>query len=111
MLGVKFGLDPNKLVEAVIDGVGFNHGMRKHFKQHVLKGDFSEHNLASVDLMRKDLALGFEVGDELKVPLVVSRVTDQIYQAARAAGKAANYHPVVVTLLEDLCGVKIRSKT
>ena len=110
VLGVKFGLDPDKLVDCVIDGVGFNHGMRKHYKQHVLKGDFQE-NLSSVDLMRKDLSLGFEVADELKVPLTLSRVTDQMYQAARAAGRAANYHPVVVTILEDLCGVKIRSQT
>jgi 3-hydroxyisobutyrate dehydrogenase-like beta-hydroxyacid dehydrogenase len=109
VLGVKFGLDPDKLVDCVIDGVGSNHAMRKHYKQHVLKGDFQE-NLSSVDLMRKDLSLGFDVADALKVPLVLSRVTDQLYQGARAAGRTENYHPVVVTVLEDLCGVKIRSK-
>jgi 3-hydroxyisobutyrate dehydrogenase-like beta-hydroxyacid dehydrogenase len=110
VLGVKFGVDPEKLVDAVIDGVGFNHGMRKHYKQHVLKGDFSEKDLFSVDFMRKDLALALELGSELKVPLNFGALADQNYQAARAAGKAANYHPVVCTVLEDLCGVKIRSK-
>ena len=110
VLGVKFGVDPEKLVDAVIDGVGFNHGMRKHFKQHVLTGDFSENDLFSVDYMRKDLALAFELGDELKVPLIFGRMADQMYQGARAAGRAAKYHPVVATVLEDLCGVKIRAK-
>jgi hypothetical protein len=34
-----------------------------------------------------------------------------MYQAARAKGLAANYHPVVVKLLEELVGVEVRSKT
>jgi 3-hydroxyisobutyrate dehydrogenase-like beta-hydroxyacid dehydrogenase len=110
VLGTKFGVDPEKLVDAVIDGVGFNHGMRKHFKHHVLTGDFSENDLFSVDYMRKDLALAFELGDELKVPLMFGRMTDQMYQAARAKGRAHKYHAVVATVLEDLCGVKIRGK-
>ncbi len=109
VLGVKFGVDPEKLVDSVIEGVGFNHGMRKHYKEHVLKGDFGEHDLFSVDFMRKDLALAFELADDLKVPLKFGALADQSYQAARAAGRAANYHPVVCTILEDLCGVKIRS--
>lgn len=111
VLGTKFGVDPEKLVDSVIDGVGFNHGMRKHFKHHVLTENFSENDLFSVDYMRKDLALAFELGDELKVPLMFGRMADQMYQAARAAGKSAQYHPVVATVLEDLCDVKIRSKS
>jgi len=59
--------------------------------------------------MRKDLALAFDLADELAVPLRFGALADQNYQAARAAGMAANYHPVVCTLLEDLCGVKLRS--
>lgn len=110
VLGAKFGVDPEKLVDSVIEGVGFNHGMRKHYKQHVLKGDFGEKDLFSVDYMRKDLALAFDLADELAVPLRFGALADQTYQAARAAGKAANYHPVVCTLLEELCGVEIRSK-
>ncbi len=109
VLGAKFGVDPEKLVDSVIEGVGFNHGMRKHYKQHVLLGDFGEKDLFSVDFMRKDLALAFDLADELEVPLRFGALADQNYQAARAAGKAANYHPVVCTLLEDLCGVKLRS--
>jgi 3-hydroxyisobutyrate dehydrogenase len=110
VMGVKFGVDPEKLVDAVIDGVGFNHGMRKHFKHHVLTEDFSENDLFSVNYMRKDLALAFELGDELKVPLMFGRMADQMYQAARAAGREEKYHAVVCTVLEDLCGVKIRRK-
>src|SRR5690242_4265399 len=107
-LGIKYGVDPEKLVDSVIAGVGYNHAMRKHYKEHVLKGDFGETDLFSVDYMRKDLALAFELADEMKVPLPFGALADQNYQAARSAGMASNYHPVVCTLLEDLCGVQIR---
>ena len=111
VLGVKAGLDPEKLVDAVANGVGSNHSMRKQYALHVLKGDFAEEGLFSVDFMRKDLALAFELADELQVPLTFGAMADQMYQAARAAGKARNYHPVVVTLLEELTGVLVRSRS
>lgn len=109
VLGVKAGIDPDKLVDAIVHGVGSNHAMRKQYQQHVLKGDFGENDLFSVDFMRKDLALALDLGDELKVPLMFGAMADQMYQAVRAKGRAANYHPVVVTLLEELVGVEVRS--
>ena len=110
VLGVKAGIDPDKLVDAIVNGVGSNHAMRKQYQQHVLKGDFGENDLFSVDFMRKDLELAFQLGDELKVPLAFGAMADQMYQAVRAKGRSANYHPVVVTLLEELAGVEVRSR-
>ncbi len=110
VLGVKAGIDPDKLVDAIVNGVGSNHAMRKQYQQHVLKGDFAENDLFSVDYMRKDLALALELGDELKVPLLFGGMADQMYQAVRAKGRAAQYHPVVVTVLEELVGVQVRSQ-
>ena len=111
VLGVKAGIDPDKLVDAIVNGVGSNHAMRKQYQQHVLKGDFSENDLFSVDFMRKDLALAFELANELKVPLMFGSMADQMYQAVRGKGRGANYHPVVVTLLEELVGVEVRSRS
>jgi len=110
VLGVKAGIDPDKLVDAIVHGVGSNHAMRKQYQQHVLKGDFGENDLFSVDFMRKDLALALDLGKELKVPLMYGAMADQMYQAAQAKGRSANYHPVVVTLLEELVNVEVRSK-
>jgi 3-hydroxyisobutyrate dehydrogenase-like beta-hydroxyacid dehydrogenase len=110
VLGVKAGLDPDKLVDAVANGVGSNHSMRKQYQQHVLKGDFAEEGLFSVDFMRKDLALAFELANELQVPLTFGSMADLMYQTVRAKGRARNYHPVVVTLLEELAGVEVRSR-
>lgn len=110
VLGVKAGIDPDKLVDAIVHGVGSNHAMRKQYQQHVLKGDFGENDLFSVDFMRKDLALALDLGRELTVPLMYGAMADQMYQATQARGRSANYHPVVVTLLEELVGVEVRSR-
>jgi 3-hydroxyisobutyrate dehydrogenase-like beta-hydroxyacid dehydrogenase len=110
VLGVKAGIDPDALVDAIENGVGDNHALRKHFKQHELKGDFSENDLFSDDFMRKDLDLALDLGNDLKVPLLFGGLANQVYQGARAAGRADNYHPVIVTLLEELVGVEVRSK-
>jgi 3-hydroxyisobutyrate dehydrogenase len=110
VLGVKAGIDPDTLVEAIENGVGDSHALRKHFKQHVLKGDFSEKGLFSVDYIRKDLDLALELGDDLKVPLIFGGLASQLYQFACSKGRASNYHPVIITLLEELVGVKVRGK-
>ena len=110
VLGVKAGIDPDILVDAVENGVGDSHALRKHFKQHVLKGDFRE-GLFSVDYIRKDLDLALELGEDLKVPLIFGGLASQLYQSVRAKGRASHYHPVVVTLLEELVGVKVRGKS
>ncbi len=108
VLGVKAGIEPSTLVDAIENGVGDSHALRKHYKQHVLKRDFSEEGLFSVDYMRKDLKLAMDMADELKVPLVFGGLADQLYQMARAKGAEKNYHPVVVTLLEELVGVQVK---
>lgn len=110
VLGVKAGIDPDKLVDAIVNGVGANHSMKKQYQQHVLKGDFGEEGLFSVDFIRKDLALAFDLAQEMEVPLAFGQKADEMYQAAQAAGKSANYHPVVVTLLEEATGVEVRSQ-
>lgn len=110
VLGIKAGVDPDTLVDAIENGVGDSHALRKHFKQHVLKGDFRE-DLFSVDMMRKDLDLALELGNDEKVPLLFGGLSSQVYQGARAADRASNYHPVIVTLLEELIGVEVRSHT
>ena len=63
-------------------------------------------------------AAGFAIRSQIiwaKDRLVLSRGDyhwqhEPCWYAVRAKGKAANYHPVVVTLLEELAGVEVRSR-
>jgi len=75
----------------------------------VLKGVFEEGRF-SVDYMMKDLGLALETGKALHVPLPFGALAMQVYESARAAGKAKKYYPVVITQWEELTGVQVRSE-
>jgi len=81
-----------------------------HFKNFALKGDFRE-GLFSVEYMLKDLSLALGMGKEFQVPLLLGSLVSQLYESVRATGKGKNYYPVVITLLEDLTGVKVRMES
>ncbi len=74
-----------------------------------MKEDFRE-GLFSVEYMLKDLGLALGMGREFQVPLLLGSLSNQLYESARVAGKGKNYYPVIITLLEDLTGVKVRSE-
>jgi len=107
VLGVKAGIKPDLLFNALSQGSANSFALQSHFKNFVLKGDFRE-GLFPVDYTMKDLGLALETGKDLHVPLVLGSLATQLYESARAAGKSKNYFPVVVTMLEDLTGVKLR---
>lgn len=109
VLGVKAGVSADTLVE-VLGTTAANSGvLQRHFKQHALIGDFGEGRF-SVDYMKKDMELALELGRDIKVPMIFGSLANQMYEFARAKGKAPNYHPVVINVLEDLTGVKVRLK-
>jgi 3-hydroxyisobutyrate dehydrogenase-like beta-hydroxyacid dehydrogenase len=109
VLGVKAGVNPDTLME-VFGKTGANSNvLQRHMKQHALQGDFGEGRF-SVDYMIKDLKLALNLGGSLNVPMVFGSLANQMYEFARAKGRRANYHPVVLTVLEDIVGVKVRSK-
>jgi len=109
VLGVKAGVKPEILVEALRKGSADSFALGHHIKNFVLKGKFRK-GIFSVDYMLKDLRLVLETGKRLRVPLYMTSLATQLYEGARAKGKSQNYHPVVITQLEDLTGVQVRSK-
>ncbi len=109
VLGVKAGVKPDVLFEALSKGSANSFALQNHFKNFVMKGDFRE-GLFPVDYTMKDMGLALETGKELHVPLLFGSLASQLYESARAAGKSKNYFPVVITMLEELTGVKVRSE-
>lgn len=108
VLGVKGGVDPDALYRVLENGSADSFALRNHYKNWAMKGRFDE-NVFPVDYILKDLGLILDTGKDLKVPLCLTALTEQIYEHARAAGKNRNYFPVVVTLLEELTGVRVRT--
>jgi 3-hydroxyisobutyrate dehydrogenase-like beta-hydroxyacid dehydrogenase len=95
--------------EALSKGPANSFALQNHFKNFVMKGDFRE-GLFPVDYTLKDMGLALETGKELNVPLLLGSLSSQIYESVRATGKSKNYFPVVITMLEGLTGVKVRSE-
>ena len=109
VLGVKAGVKPDRLYEALCEGSAASFALKNHVGNSVLKGVFEEGRFP-VDYMMKDLSLAMETGKRLHVPLPLGALAMQAYESARAAGKGKKYYPVVITQWEELTGVKVRSE-
>ena len=104
VLGVKAGLDPQKIYDVVRVSTGtsyaFEHGVPK-----ILARDFAPGG--TVDITYKDQELETAFAKQLGVPLIMANVTQQLYQMARAAGLNKEDGLAVVKILEKLAGVQV----
>lgn len=109
VLGVKAGVHPDVLFEALSSGSGNSFVLQNHYKNHVMKGKFEE-GVFPVDYMLKDLGLILSTGAALRVPLHFAALATQHYILAGASGESKKYHPAVIRPFEKLAGVEVRSK-
>jgi 3-hydroxyisobutyrate dehydrogenase-like beta-hydroxyacid dehydrogenase len=104
VMGVKAGLDPQKIYDVVRVSTGasyaFEHGVPK-----ILARDFAPGG--TVDITYKDQELETSFAKQLGVPLLLANVTQQLYQMARAAGLNKEDGLAVIKILEKLAGVQV----
>ena len=108
VLGVKAGLDPQKIYDVVRVSTGasyaFEHGVPK-----ILRRDFTPGG--TVDITYKDQELETSFAKQLGVPLLLANVTQQVYQMARAAGLNKQDGSAILQVLERLAGVHMARPT
>lgn len=109
VLGVKSGVNPDILFEALSSGSGNSFVLQNHYKNNVMQGKFEE-GVFPVDYMLKDLDLALSTGNKLRVPLHFAALSAQQYISAGASGEGKKYHPAVIRPLERLVGVEVRSQ-
>jgi 3-hydroxyisobutyrate dehydrogenase len=107
VLGVKAGLDPQRLFDILSTSGGRSHHFLKRFP-NVLAGDFAPR--FSIALSRKDLGLAARLAESLGVPMLTTAVVRQVYEAAAAAGLDGQDMAAVTELLERWAGVQVRSR-
>lgn len=107
VLGVRAGMDPQRLFEVLSTSGGRSHHFLKRFP-NVLAGDFTPH--FSIALSRKDLSLALHLAESLGVPMLATSTVRQIYEAAAAQGLDTLDMAGVTTLYEQWAGVKVRAK-
>ncbi len=106
VLGVRAGMDPQRLFDVLSTSGGRSHHFLKRFP-NVLAGDFTPH--FSISLSRKDLSLALKMAESLGVPMLATSTVRQIYEAAAAQGLDKLDMAGVTTLYEQWAGVTVRA--
>ena len=99
VLGSRAGVNPEKVLEVLSGGLAANKVMgveREKFLEH----DFEPGG--KVEFHRKDLRIALEAGREYGVPLPVTAVVSQMFEALMAGGRAGWDHSSLLTVIEDL---------
>ncbi len=107
-LGAKAGLDPERLIQALSGGMAGSRCLDMK-SPLIVKGNFQPG--FKVDLHYKDLGLITEASRALQVPLPTTAVVQELFSALRVKGRGSLDHSAVITLLEDLAAVQVRTKS
>src|ERR1035437_1524133 len=106
VLGTKAGVDPAIILKVLSGGYAQTRVMDVRGPK-IIKGDFVPGGKCTIQY--KNLGIALETADKLNVPLPGSALARQLYSAALAAGRGELDHSAVITVLEDLAGVKART--
>lgn len=99
LVGKRFGLEPEVMVDVFNASTGQNNSTKNKFKQFVLSRSFASG--FSLELMVKDLGLAMELARETKTPAVLSAASREMWAAALAALGDSPDHTEVVRWLEQ----------
>lgn len=84
VMGVKAGLSPETMLQAINLGSGRNSATLQKFPEHVLTGAFDYG--AALDIMIKDVDLALSEGEALGVPMPVCQSVRQLIRLVKAVG-------------------------
>lgn len=107
VLATKAGVDPELMLE-ILNNSAAKSGLISFKAPYVFKGDFTTN--FSVKWMHKDIGLMLESGSELDVPLPLTGLTRQMFQAAISKGYGEEDICSTIKVLEEIVGVEVRKK-
>ncbi len=101
VLGSKAGVDPNKIVQVLSGGLANSRVLEMRGPTMI------QHNFTPgfrVNLHRKDLGIALATGRENGVPLPVTSLVSQFFDAVNTAGNGELDHSALLTIFEGLAG-------
>lgn len=107
VLAVKAGMDPALMLE-ILENSAAKSGLIAYKAPFVFRRDFTTN--FSTKWMHKDVGLVLESGKHLNVPLILTSVTQQLFQAAVSAGLGDEDFCSSIKVLEEMAGVEVRSQ-
>jgi 3-hydroxyisobutyrate dehydrogenase len=108
LIGQRFGLDPEKMVDVLNASTGMNNSTQKKFKQFVLSRRFDSG--FGLDLMAKDLGIALEVAHDTQTPSPFSALCREIWASAAALLGPGQDHTALAQLSERLTGDTLGGK-
>ncbi len=107
VLANKAGIDPNKVVEITSVG-GARTGAMEVRGPRMVKHDFAPH--FSVNNMYKDLSSAIKLADEVGASLPATSISREILRAAKSQGKGDQDSCVVISVIEELANIVMKSQ-
>jgi 3-hydroxyisobutyrate dehydrogenase len=105
-VGVKLGLDPNKMLQVINTSSGRNNSSEVKFPEQVLTRKFEVG--FTLDLMCKDLTIAMELARNTKTPMFISSSVFQLWQYAWSQGGGEMDHTAIVKYIEEMADVVIQ---
>jgi len=102
LVGKRFGLDPELMVDVLNASTGMTNSSQKKFKQFVLSRKFDSG--FSLDLLVKDLSIALGVGRETATPTPFSALCRDLVAGAQALLGPGQDHTALAKLSERLAG-------
>jgi 2-hydroxy-3-oxopropionate reductase len=103
VLGSKAGVDPAKVIEVLSGGLA-NNSVMEVKAEKFLSRDFEPGG--KVESHHKDLGIALEAGREHEVPLPVTALVEEMFEALMAKGRSDWDHSALVTLVEEWTDTK-----
>ena len=105
-MGVKAGVDPKVMLDAINAGSGRNSATQDKFPRSVLPGTF-DFGFAT-GLLYKDVRLCVDEAEALGVPMVLGSLVRQMLAVTQAKYGAASDFTSIAKVIEEWAGVEIR---
>lgn len=105
LIGKRFGLDPNLMVDVLNLSSGMNNSTQRKFKQFVLSRKFNSG--FGLDLMVKDLSIALEVGRQTSAATPFAALCRELCASAAGILGPGQDHTAVAKLCERLAGTEL----
>lgn len=99
LIGARHGLEPGRLVDALIENGADSWPLRNHIAKHLLTDDLAPGRF-STRYMAKDAALAARLAQDRGEPAWFAGLVTSAFRGSEALGFGEHYHPVVMRWLE-----------
>ena len=108
VLGVKAGADVETMAKVIGASSGASWQLSNQFPVRAFNGSFKPGFMT--DLLHKDLGLALDLASENQTPMVMTAIARQLFEMTRAAGYGKDDYTALLKVLEQMTGVKVRTK-